>query len=113
MDIDELIAGALAGVPSAGPLLVSVLGPQVAAYARRISPDLSDTDRDLVAELAIEKAIRRFRRSYLDAQATATEQEVEGESFQGVWQPWREGERAVLQAHAAEPRDQCRPGPRK
>lgn len=62
MDIDDLIEDARNGVTNAGPLLVSVLGSQLVAYARKRGPDLSDVDRDLVVELAIEKAIRQIDR---------------------------------------------------
>ena len=60
---------------------------------------------------AVELAVRRFRSCHLDAQAASTEHEVEGEPSQYLWQPWREVERALLQAQATESRDQRRPGP--
>ena len=62
---------------------------------------------------AVEQAVRRFRRSHLDMQATAAEHEVEGKPSECFGQPWREGKRAVLHSHATEPRDQRRPGPRQ
>ena len=61
----------------------------------------------------VESALRRFRRCHLDTQTAAAEQEVEGEPSQCLWQPWREAEQAVLQAQAAGPRDERRPGPRQ
>ena len=62
---------------------------------------------------AVERAVRRLLRRHLDTQAAAAVQEVEGEPHQRLWQPWREAEQAVLQAHATEPRDERRPGPRQ
>src|SRR5690242_17651470 len=63
--------------------------------------------------LAVEQAVCRFRRSHLDAQAPALEQDVEGKPSERLWQPWREGERAVLPTQATEPGDQRRPGARQ
>jgi len=54
--------------------------------------------------LPFEQAVRRLRRCHLHAQAAALEQE--GETTQRLWKPWREGECAVLQAHATEPGNQ-------
>lgn len=53
----RLIQMALEGDPSAGPILVSLYGPQLAAYLARVAPDTSDVDRELIAEQAIESAI--------------------------------------------------------
>lgn len=62
---------------------------------------------------AFEQAVRRFCCCHLDAQAAATIHEVEGEPFQCVGQPGCEPERALLQAHATEPRDKRHPGSRQ
>ena len=45
---------------------------------------------------AVEQAVRRFRRSHLDAQVTAAEQEVEGKLCDPFWQPWREEECSIV-----------------
>ncbi len=36
----------------------------------------------------VESAVRRFRRRHLNAKAVASEQKVEGEPSQRLWQPW-------------------------
>jgi DNA-directed RNA polymerase specialized sigma24 family protein len=59
---DELIADARAGKPHAAPFLVSLYGPALAGYMRAIAPDLSDTDRELIAERAVEAAVRNVDR---------------------------------------------------
>jgi hypothetical protein len=61
----------------------------------------------------VEQAVRRFRRSHLDAQAAAAKQEMEGEPSDRVGEPWRKAERTVYQAHATKPGDQRSPGPRQ
>jgi hypothetical protein len=43
----------------------------------------------------VEQAVRRFRRSHLDAQAAAAKQEVEGEPSDRVGEAWRKAERTV------------------
>jgi RNA polymerase sigma factor (sigma-70 family) len=59
---DELIADARAGKPHAAPFLISLHGPALAGYLRAIASDLSDTDRELIAERAIEAAVRKIDR---------------------------------------------------
>jgi RNA polymerase sigma factor (sigma-70 family) len=57
---DDLIADARAGKPHAAPFLISLHGPALAGYLRAIAPDLSDTDRELIGERAVELAVRRI-----------------------------------------------------
>ncbi len=57
---DDLIADARAGKPHAAPFLISLYGPALAGYLRAIASDLSDTDRELIAERAIEAAVRKI-----------------------------------------------------
>jgi DNA-directed RNA polymerase specialized sigma24 family protein len=59
---DELIADARAGKPHAAPFLISLYGPALAGYLRDIASDLSDTDRELIAERAVEAAVRKIDR---------------------------------------------------
>jgi RNA polymerase sigma factor (sigma-70 family) len=66
---DDLIADARAGKPHAAPFLISLHGPALAGYLRAIAPDLSDTDRELIGERAVELAVRRIDR-YEPAQGT-------------------------------------------
>lgn len=62
MDDDELINAARAGKEYAGPFLVSLHGPAMAAYCRSIAGDLSDTDREHIVANAIERAVRRIEK---------------------------------------------------
>jgi RNA polymerase sigma factor (sigma-70 family) len=59
MGEEELIAAAADGQAHAGTFLVSVYAPQLLAYARAVAPDLSDADREMICELAIEKAMKK------------------------------------------------------
>jgi RNA polymerase sigma factor (sigma-70 family) len=59
---DELITDARAGKPHAAPFLISLYGPPLAGYLRDIAYDLSDTDRELIAERAVEAAVRKIDR---------------------------------------------------
>jgi DNA-directed RNA polymerase specialized sigma24 family protein len=61
--MDAELAQQLAdGDPTAGPLLVSFVGPKLAGYADRIASDLSPADRDVVVELALAAVIRHIER---------------------------------------------------
>jgi RNA polymerase sigma factor (sigma-70 family) len=60
MDDDELIRAARENEPYAGAFLVSVYGPKLAGYCRSIASDLSDTDREHVIAVGIERAVRRI-----------------------------------------------------
>lgn len=60
MDEDALIAAALEGSPHAGTFLVSVFGPRLLGYCRSQTPDLSDTDREMICEQAVEIAVRKI-----------------------------------------------------
>jgi RNA polymerase sigma factor (sigma-70 family) len=58
----ELVLRARQGDPAAGPFLVSYLGDHLLGYARAITPDLGDTDRERIIELAIEAGVRAIDR---------------------------------------------------
>lgn len=60
MDEQELITAAVEGSPHAGTFLVSVFGPQLQGYCRSISADLSDVDREMICEQAVELAVRKI-----------------------------------------------------
>lgn len=57
-----LLEKARQGDPSAAPFLVSCYGEQLLGYARAHAPDLSDTDREQVVEMAIEAGVRAIDR---------------------------------------------------
>lgn len=54
----ELVTKAKSGDPSAAPFLVSFCGERLLGYARSHAPDLSDSDREQIVELAIEAGVR-------------------------------------------------------
>ena len=54
----ELVRKAKSGDPSAAPFLVSFCGERLLGYARSHAPDLSDSDREQIVELAIEAGVR-------------------------------------------------------
>lgn len=54
----QLIERARAGDESAAPFLVSLYGERLLGYARAIAPDLSDLDRELIVERAVESGVR-------------------------------------------------------
>jgi RNA polymerase sigma factor (sigma-70 family) len=58
----ELVGLAKRGDPSAAPFLVSLCGERLLGYARAHAPDLSDTDRERIVELAIEAGVRAIER---------------------------------------------------
>lgn len=58
----ELVDKARRGDPSAAPFLVSCFGERLLGFARGHAPDLSDTDREQVVELAIEAGVRAIGR---------------------------------------------------
>lgn len=60
MDDPELIRRILEGDDLAGSMLVSLYGPRLASYARAIAGELSDADREVICEGAIEKAVRKM-----------------------------------------------------
>lgn len=60
MEEQALIAAALEGSPHAGTFLVSVYGPQLLGYCRSLTPDLSDVDREMICEQAVELAVRKI-----------------------------------------------------
>ena len=62
MDIAQLIEQLKNGDDTAGPVLVSVLGPRLLGYANLIASDLRLVDREQAVEHAIETAIRRIDR---------------------------------------------------
>jgi RNA polymerase sigma factor (sigma-70 family) len=62
VDIAQLIEQLKTGDDTAGPVLVSVLGPRLLGYADLIANDLPLVDREQAVEHAIETAIRRIDR---------------------------------------------------
>lgn len=58
----ELLRKAREGDLSAAPFLVSCYAERLLGYARAHAPDLSDADREQIAELAIEAGVRAIRR---------------------------------------------------
>ncbi|HMM95056.1 sigma-70 family RNA polymerase sigma factor [Phycicoccus sp.] len=60
MDEAELIEAAREGQPHAGTFLVSMYAPRMLSYARSITHDLSDADRECICELAVERAVRKI-----------------------------------------------------
>lgn len=61
MPVDEELIGALkAGEEHAEAFMVSLYGPRLLGYCRTIASDLSDVDRELVCEQAIETACRKI-----------------------------------------------------
>ena len=62
MDENELVRQLREGDEKAAAFLVSLLGSKLVGYARDIAGDLSDTDRLLICDIAVETAIRRIDR---------------------------------------------------
>ena len=62
MSDEDLIEGARAGQPHAGPFLVSLYGPKVLGYCKSIASDLSDVDHEHIVANAIERAVRRIEK---------------------------------------------------
>lgn len=60
MDDPVLIQRILEGDELAGSMLVSLYGPRLASYARAMAGDLSDADREVICENAVEKAVRKM-----------------------------------------------------
>ena len=60
--LDELLSRLQNGDQNAGPFLVSLVAPSLHGYARAIASDLSDTDRERICELALERAVRKIDR---------------------------------------------------
>lgn len=58
--LDELISRLQHGDENAGPFLVSLMAPSLHGYARATAGDLSDTDRERICELALERAVRKI-----------------------------------------------------
>ncbi len=58
----QLVERARRGDPSAAPFLVSCYGERLLGYARSHAPDLTDTDRECIVELAIEAGVRAIER---------------------------------------------------
>lgn len=55
-----LVARIKAGDQSAGPELVSVLGPQLDLYCERIAPHLSTLNREQAVEIALMKVVQKI-----------------------------------------------------
>lgn len=62
MDENELVRQLREGDDKAAAFLVSLMGSKLVGYARDIASDLSDTDRLLICDIAVETAIRRIDR---------------------------------------------------
>lgn len=60
MDERALIDAARAGKRGASAFLVSSFGPQLLSYCRSLTPELSDADREMICETAIETAVRKI-----------------------------------------------------
>lgn len=62
MDETELIAALQSGDGSLAPLAVSLYGRALATYTAHVFPWLAETERELVCERAIEKAVLKISR---------------------------------------------------
>lgn len=62
MDENELVRQLREGDDKAAAFLVSLMGSKLIAYARAVAGDLSDTDRVLICDIAVETAVRRIDR---------------------------------------------------
>jgi RNA polymerase sigma-70 factor, ECF subfamily len=62
MNDDDLVRQLREGDDRAAAFLVSLHAPRLFGYARAIAPDLSDTDRQFVCDIAVETAVRRIDR---------------------------------------------------
>lgn len=60
MDELALIQAAKASEPGAGAFLVSRYGQQLIGYCRALTPDMSDVDREMICEQAVELAVRKI-----------------------------------------------------
>ena len=60
--LDNLILRLRDGDENAGAFLVSLVAPSLHGYARGIASDLSDTDRERICEIALERAVRKIHR---------------------------------------------------
>jgi RNA polymerase sigma factor (sigma-70 family) len=60
MNVADLVASALDGTEFASPYLVSLYGAKLTRFARLLAGDLSETDREVLCERAIEKAVERI-----------------------------------------------------
>jgi len=60
--VDELalIQAAKASEPGAGAFLVSRYGHQLIGYCRTLAPEMSDVDREMICEQAVELAVRKI-----------------------------------------------------
>jgi len=60
MNDDELIQALINGDEFAGVFLVSRYAPRALGYCRLIAPDVSETDRELLCEKAVETAVDKI-----------------------------------------------------
>ncbi len=65
-DVDSLIEPLREGSEQAGAFLVSHLAPMLLGYASLLAADLSETDRELLCERAVERAVERIDRYSAD-----------------------------------------------
>jgi RNA polymerase sigma factor (sigma-70 family) len=57
---EDLIQAAKIGQPYAGAFMISLYGDRLLGYCRTIAPDLSDVDRELICQGAVENACRKI-----------------------------------------------------
>lgn len=62
VETGELVGLVKTGHPTAAHMLVSTCGVRLGKYARLVAPELSDTDRELACEKAVEAAVRAIDR---------------------------------------------------
>jgi RNA polymerase sigma factor (sigma-70 family) len=62
MNDEELIQALISGDESAGVFLVSRFAPRILGYCSLIARDLAETDRELLCERAVEKAVDKIDR---------------------------------------------------
>jgi RNA polymerase sigma factor (sigma-70 family) len=60
MNVTELVASARDGTESASPYIVSLYGAKLTRFAHLLAADLSEVDREVLCERAIEKAVERI-----------------------------------------------------
>lgn len=60
VDLEHLIDGIREGDESSGAFLVSLYGQRLLGYAHDIGSDLSEGDREIICERAVERAVRKI-----------------------------------------------------
>lgn len=72
MDDAELAQLLADGDPSAGPLLVSCVGPKLADYVDRVAADLMPADRDIIVDRTLAAVVRHIDKYDRDKASLAT-----------------------------------------